>query len=90
MALKKTVKLKNTTIDIPDAYCRVKALRFDHPSRVWVEVGVYEDETSTTVLDTVEYEMTVEGFGGKEEINAANAYILLKGKDEWADAVDVL
>lgn len=88
MALKKTRNLRGTTVAITNAYCRVKALRFDHPNRVWVEVGVYENDESPVVLDTVQYEMTVEDFAGKENISAANAYALLKQRDEWKDAAD--
>lgn len=88
MALKKEVKIKNT-VPFPGAYCRIKALRFDHPSRVWVEVGVYETKDSPTVLDTFEYTMTVEDFGTKEQINCKSAYAKLKEKEEWVDAEDV-
>lgn len=88
MALQKTRNLKKSSIQITDAYCRIKALRFDHPSRVWVQVGVYESEEGE-LLDETEYEMTVEDFGGKELISASTAYVLLKAKDEWSDATDV-
>lgn len=88
MALQKTRKLKKSSIDIPEAYCRIKALRFDHPSTVWVELGVYESEEGE-LLDTEEYTYTVDDFGGKEYINASTAYGKLKEKDEWKDAEDV-
>ena len=89
MAIKKTVNLKKTTIQIPDAYARIKALRFDHPSRVWVELGIHENEESEEVVDTREYNYTLKDFGGKENISAANAYKLVMKEDEWKDGVMV-
>ncbi len=90
MALKKTHKIKDSDAAIvADAYSRIKALRFDHPSRVWVEVGVYADADDNTLLDTVEHTFTVADFAGKENINAGNAYGLLKSLERWSDAADV-
>jgi len=86
MAFQKTITLKNTDIILDDAYCRIKALRFDHPNRVYIEVSCHWPSNHEHIVDTREYNMTVEDFGGKENITAANAYKLLKLEEEWVDA----
>ena len=88
MALQKTRKLKQSSIDIKDAYCRIRVLRFEHPSSVWVEVGVYESEEGV-MLDSTTYQFSVDDFGDKDSITAASSYALLKAKEEWADATEV-
>lgn len=90
MALLKSKTIKGSSVTLPDAYCRVKALRFDHPDRVYVQVGVYEEATSAVVLDEIDYQFSVsDDFGGKDKITAATAYAVLKKRPEWADAADV-
>lgn len=90
MALLKSKTIKGSSVTLPDAYCRVKALRFDHPDCVYVQVGVYEDAISPAVLDEIDYQFSVkDDFDGKDKITAATAYAVLKNLDEWADATDV-
>lgn len=90
MAMKKTRNIKGSGVAVTDAYNRIKALRFDHPDRIYVQVGTYENETSDVVLDSVEYTLSVtDDFNGKENVSAAQAYAKLKQMDEWSDAEDV-
>lgn len=51
MALQKARNLKNTTIELPNAYIRIDAFRFDKPDRAWVQLGVYENEAAATPQD---------------------------------------
>lgn len=41
-------------------------------------------------LDLVDYNLTVDEFGGKSQINAATAYTRLKIREEWVTAKDLL
>ena len=88
MALQSDITTK-AGLPMPKAYTRVKALRFDHPDRVYIELGSYVDGKAATPGETKEYNKTVKDFGGKENINAATAYALIKQEDEWKDATDV-
>ena len=90
MALRKDYQLPNTSIVITDAYCRVKALRFDHPDRAYIQVGVYEAGGDGAVIDTIDYELTMEELGSKDAIHLASCYAWLKTQVEWADATDIV
>ena len=87
MALEKTVDIKGTSIAVPEAYCRVNAVRFDYPTRVWVEVAILESAESDVVVDTVEYNLSIEDFDA--DFVRSTMYGKLKTFEEWADAQDV-
>lgn len=78
---------ERTKVVVSNAYCRIKALRFDHPDSLYIEVGVYQDEKSEPAF-CMEYGFSVKELGGKEAINAATAYLKLKTLPEWEDAQD--
>lgn len=86
MALKKTRKLKNTSIDITDAYCRIKSLLFHHPAHLEVRIGIYKDDVE---LEHVDVNLTADDMGGTLKLDRKSVYTALKAMDDWSDATDV-
>jgi len=93
MALKKTQYLRN--VAVTDAYCRLDAVRFDQPDRVWVCVGVYEDSDhaesgdapTTTIVK--QYTVTEDFSGNKGYVTMTRIYNRVKAEDEFDGAEDV-
>ena len=85
MALTKTRKLKGTSVEIPDAYCRIKSQLFHHPSHLEVRIGVYKDDVE---LEYVDFNLTAEDMGGELKTDRKSIYNALKAMDEWSDAED--
>ena len=93
MALKKTQHIRN--VAITDAYCRLDAVRFDQPDRVWVLIGVYEDadhaESGDRATTTIEkkYTVTNDFSGNKGYVTMTRIYNRVKAEAEFVDAEDI-
>ena len=90
MALKIEEKLSKSIV-VKDAYHRIDAFRFDQPSRIYLQVGVYDGEplAGDEALKKHEFHLSIEEVSGKDGINMAECYSYLKSTDKYKEAVDV-
>ena len=85
-----TVDTTIAGLEVNGAYVRIDALRFDHPSRVYMGVNTYADKEQAGHINfkVKDISLSVEAFGGKDNINLCKAYEILKGMEEFAGAED--
>jgi len=85
-----TVDTTIAGLPISKAYHRIDALRFDHPDRVYMGVNTYADAGQAERINPMvkDISLSVEAFGGKDNINLCKAYELLKEMEEFAGAED--
>jgi len=95
MALEVSVPIPHTSLFIEKGYVKIQAFRFDCPAECFLKVRAYESKERA---DTDEKDFIVEevktivlsDFGEKGDISMAKIYEILKTREEYADAVDVL
>ena len=91
MALLKATNYRG--IDLPDAYHRIGALRFDAPSRVYVRVDTYASKSAAEAgepyVSSADIGTDLDGCGAtKATLNIKKAYAAVKAREEFTDATD--
>jgi len=85
MALERTNVNLKSGLSAAKTYDRIKAMRFDHPDRVYIEVASYLDKDADAPLEKgSDHSLSLANdfAGDKSKLTFAKAYAVLKKKDE--------